>query len=90
MPPRLPPICKRHELKIDLEYDTPPVHKPLNKLSPLELEEAKRQIEYMLKHGFIKPSDSPYGALNFFAQKKEGSLQFCIDYQQLNMKAFKN
>ena len=33
-----------HEFKIDLEDDVPPVHRPLYKMSPLELEEAKKQI----------------------------------------------
>ena len=37
-----------HEFRIDLEDDTPPVHRPLYKLSPLELEEAHKQIQYML------------------------------------------
>ena len=58
----------------------PPVHWPLYKLSPLELEEAKKQIEYMLKHGFIRPSDSHYGAPVLFALKKDGGLWFCIDF----------
>ena len=52
----------------------------LYKMSPLELEEAKKQIESMLEHGFIRPSDSPYGAPILFVPKKDGSLRFCIDY----------
>ena len=39
LPPGLPPVRMGHEFRIDLEDDTPPVHKPLYKLSPLELEE---------------------------------------------------
>ena len=62
LPPGLPPVRMGHEFRIDLEDDTPPVHRPLYKLSPLELEEAHKQIQYMLEHGFIRPSDSPYGA----------------------------
>ena len=42
LPPGLPPIRKGHEFKIELEDDTPPVHRPLYKLSPLELEEARK------------------------------------------------
>ena len=41
-PPGLPPICKGNEFKIELEDDTPPVHQPLYKLSPLEVKETKK------------------------------------------------
>ena len=39
-PKGLPPKRLGHEFKIDLELDTKPVHQPIYKLSPLELEEA--------------------------------------------------
>ena len=48
LPLGLPPVCQGHEFRIDLEDDVPPVHRPLYKMSPLELEEAKKQIESML------------------------------------------
>ena len=44
LPPGLPPVRMGHEFKIELEDDTPSIHKPIYKLSPLELEEAKKQI----------------------------------------------
>ena len=81
LPAGLPPVRMGHEFKIELEDDTPPVHRPMYKLSPLELEEAKKQIDYMLEHGYIRPSNSPYGAPVLFAPKKDGSLRFCIDYR---------
>ena len=90
LPPGLPPIRKGHEFKIELEDDTPLVHRPLYKLSPLELEEARKQIKYMLEHGFIRPSDSPYGAPVLSALKKDGGLRFCIHYRWLNKKTVKN
>ena len=37
----LPPVREGHEFKIDLEDEVPPVHRPLYKMGPLELEEAK-------------------------------------------------
>ena len=79
LPPGLPPIHKGHEFKIELDDDAPSAP-ALYKLSPLELAEAKKQIEYMLEHGFIRPSDSPYGAPILFSPKKDGELWFCIDY----------
>ena len=59
-------------------------------MSPLELEEAKKQIDSMLEHGFVRPSDSPYCALVLFIPKKNWSLRFCIDYRSLNKKTVKN
>ena len=64
-----------HEFKIDLEDEVPPIHRPLYKMSALELEEAKKQIESMLEHGFIRPSDSPYGTLALFVPKRKEA--FC-------------
>ena len=57
LPSGLPLICMGHEFKIELEDETPPVHRPIYKLSPLELEEAKKQIDYMLEHGYIRSRD---------------------------------
>ena len=79
LPSGLPPVRMGHEFKIDLEDDTPPVHKPVYKLSPLELEEARKQIDYMLEHGYIRPSNSPYGSPVLFVPKKDGGLHFCVD-----------
>ena len=79
-----------HEFKIELEDDTAPIHRPIYKLSPLELEEARKQIQYMLENRYIRPSISPYGALALFAPKKDGGLRFCIDYHWLNKKTIKN
>ena len=81
LPPGLPPMRMGHEFKIELEDDTPPVHRPVYKLSPLELEEARKQIEYMLEHGYIRPSTSPYGSPVLFVPKKDGGLRFCVDYR---------
>ena len=53
LPLGLPPVHEGHEFKIDLEDEVPPVHCPLYKMSLLRQEEAKKQIESMLKHGFV-------------------------------------
>ena len=59
VPPGVPPVRKGHEMQIDLEPDTRPISRPIYTLSPAELEEVKRQIDYLLRMGFIRPSRSP-------------------------------
>ena len=89
LPLRLLPVHEGHEFKINLDVRcTNPF--PFYKMSPLELEKAKKQIESMLEHGFVRPSDSPYGAPVLFVPKKDGSLRFCSDYRWLNKKTVKN
>ena len=53
-------------------------------MAPVELRELKAQLEELLSKGFIRPSISPWGAPVLFVKKKDGSLQLCIDYRQLN------
>ena len=59
-------------------------------MSPLELEKERKQIQYMMDHGYIRQSDSPYGAQVLFAPKEDGSLRFCIDYRSFNKKTILN
>ena len=59
-------------------------------MSPLKLEEAKKQIESMLEHGFVRMLDSLYSAPVLFVPKNDGSFRFCIDYNWLNKKTVKN
>ena len=74
----LPLVHEGHEFKIDLEDEVPPVHCPVYKMSPLKLEEAKKQTESMLEHGFIRPSDSPYGAPVLFVPRRMGAFGFAL------------
>ncbi|GJP79674.1 hypothetical protein CLOP_g9876 [Closterium sp. NIES-67] len=51
---------------------------------PTELADMKKQIEYLLAKGLIRPSTSPYSAPVLFTPKSDGSLRMCIDYRALN------
>ena len=50
----------------------------------MELETLKTYIETNLANGFIRPSKSPAGAPILFERKLDGSLWFCVNYQDLN------
>ena len=56
----------------------------------MELLELKKQLNDLLARGYVRSSKSPYGALVFFVDKKDGKLQMYIDYRALNKIAIKN
>jgi hypothetical protein len=71
-----------HEIKTD--PNAKPPYLPIYHMSPLELEETKKQLTELLERGVIQPSRSPYGAPIVFARKKDGKLRMCVDYRALN------
>ncbi|MEM7375714.1 MAG: reverse transcriptase domain-containing protein, partial [Bacteroidota bacterium] len=90
LPPGKPPVRKGHVFEVELEPNVEPIKRPIYKMSPAELEEAKKQTDYMLEHGLVQPSKSPWGSPVLFAPKKDGGLRFCIDYRWINSRTVKN
>ena len=78
------------EFVIELIPRTEPISIPPYKMVPAELKELKAQLEELLNKGFIRPSTSSWGASVIFVKKKDGRLQLCIDYRQLNRAAIRN
>ncbi|GMH44677.1 hypothetical protein BSKO_12629 [Bryopsis sp. KO-2023] len=70
--------------------DPTPIHRPIYKLSPAELDEVKAQVDYLLEQKKIKPSESPWGAPILFVPKKDGGLRMCVDYRWINKVTVKN
>ena len=61
LPARLPP--KRHiEHGIDLEAGSIPPSRPPYRLSFVEQDELKKQLQHLLDNQLIRPSCSPYGS----------------------------
>ena len=88
--PRGRPPSRPWDHHIELLPGSKPVAPRLLRLSALELQEARRQIQDMLERGWIRPSSSPYGAPVLFAKKPDGSLRMCIDYRALNAQTVRN
>ena len=69
-------------LNVD-ETKSPPHAKPRH-MGPKEKAELKRQLIWLLTHGFIQPSKSRYSSPVLFVKKSDGTLRFCIDYRAIN------
>jgi hypothetical protein len=89
LPAGLPP-ARTVDFEIDLEPGHAPPSKAPYRLSRDELVELKKQLDDLLKKGFIEPSVSPYGAPVLFVKKKDGTMRMCIDYRMLNSITIKN
>ncbi|GBG68359.1 hypothetical protein CBR_g2903 [Chara braunii] len=77
-----------HSIQLVPEYRVH--HQAPYRLSIPEATELKRQLEELLRLGFIKLSNSPWGAPVLFARKADGTLRLCIDYRGLNRYTVKN
>ncbi|GBG66344.1 hypothetical protein CBR_g59995 [Chara braunii] len=78
------------EHSIQLVPDYRVHHQPPYRLSIPKATELKRQLEELLRLGFIKPSNSPWRASVLFARKADRTLRLCIDYRGLNRYTVKN
>ena len=86
---QLPPSDRiQHPIDLTVGYKIPP--RKLYRQSADELAETKRQIHEYLQAGYIRPSNSSFGALVLLVKKKDGSMRMCIDYHGLNDITIKN
>ena len=85
----LPPP-REVEFSISLMPGATPISISSYRMAPAEMLELMRQIQDLLRKGFIRPSASPWGAPVLFVRKKDGSLRLCVDYRKLNQVTIKN
>jgi hypothetical protein len=85
----MPPDCDI-EFRIDLLPGTTPISKRPYRMDVKDLAESKKQIEELVRKGYIHPSSSPWGAPVLFVDKKDGSRRMCLDYRSLNDVTIKN
>ncbi|GBG77555.1 hypothetical protein CBR_g24001 [Chara braunii] len=72
----------KHKIEI-IEGSVPPKG-CVYRMGQGELEELRRQIDDMIDRGWIRPSESEFGAPVLFVPKKGGKLRMCIDHRGLN------
>lgn len=85
-PSRLPPP-RSVEHVIDL---VPGFSQPLYKLSPLENDEIKRQLQELLDLAYIRPYSSPCASPVMLVPRFDGSYRLYIDCMELNKTIVKN
>lgn len=89
LPHTLPPR-RNVDHRIELEPGHQSPSRSPYRMSSVELEELKKQLDELLAKGHIQPSQSPFGAPVLFVKKKDGSMRLCIDYRALNKITIKN
>ncbi|XP_050902154.1 uncharacterized protein LOC127111710 [Lathyrus oleraceus] len=78
------------EFAIDLVPGTSHVLMDPYRMYASELSELKKQLKKLLEKKFVRSSVSPWGAPMLLVKKKDGSMRFRADYQQLNKVTIKN
>ncbi|CAI7880518.1 unnamed protein product, partial [Closterium sp. NIES-54] len=79
----LPPQ-RAHDHRIELEPRAQPTVQWQFRLTQPELNELRKQLDYLLEKKFIRPSSLPFAAPIVFTPKKDGGFCMCIDYRSLN------
>ena len=87
--PGLPPV-REIEFCIELQPGTVPISRAPYRMAPAELRELQLQLEELCALGFIRRSQSPWGAPVLFVKKKDETLRMCIDYRELNKVTIRN
>jgi len=85
LPPHRP-----YDITIDLQPGAKLPVGPVYPMSAPKLQELKKQIDDLLRKGFIRPSNSPTSSPVLFVTKKDRTLRLCVDYKKLNSVTIKN
>jgi len=83
MTDQLPPH-RPYDHKIELTDEGTPPRSRLYHMSDYKLQKMKNYLIEHLNKGFISSSSAPYASPILFAEKKDDSLRFCVDYRKLN------
>ena len=88
--PKVFPLQREIQHEIHLQYDAPLSNIGMYKMSSIEMEEIKKQVQELLNQGVIQPSTSPCISSIVLIPKKYGTWRMCVDYRALNKITVKN
>ncbi|XP_057532797.1 uncharacterized protein LOC130810672 [Amaranthus tricolor] len=83
LPPGLPPF-RGVEHQIDLLPGASLPNKPAYRTNPKEAQELQRQVEDLMKRGYVRESLSPCAVPTLLVPKKDGTWRMCIDSRSVN------
>ena len=71
----------RHEIHTEAG---PPIKTKNRPVNPSLESDLREQVDTLLKHEVIEPSNSPWSFALVAAPKKNGKIRWCVDYRRLN------
>ena len=74
--------CMFHDVDVG---DAIPIKQHPYRVNPIKLQFLRKEIEYMLQHGIIEPSQSEWSSPCILVPKKDGTYRFCTDFRKVNL-----
>ena len=72
------------EHQIRVKSDVEPIKQRHYPLSPALQTAVNKELDEMLAHGIVEPSNSPWSSPIVLVRKKDGNYRFCVDFRKVN------
>ena len=75
-------ICACHD--VDAGDACRPIKQHAYRVNPTKLAALRKEVQYMLHNGIVKPSQSQWSSPCVLVPKANGNYQFCTDFRRVN------